>query len=278
MDDLVLLKQLPPVLFDEVTRDLASYTVAFVRVDEIGDGHRKGQLLGSGILVSVNDTRAILTADHVLEVLPKTGPLGVFLEKTSEPRTLETEGLIFRSIAHGKGDAEGPDMGAVIIAPHVGTAIAARKSFVRLDSQRDRMLTDPPELRDGVWFAQGFLEERTVVIPDPDGSGTTTRFYNFSGVGGPDEALEVAGYDYFEFPVTHESRSEAPLSWGGMSGGGLWQVPLERQGEGFVYLRPLLSGVLFYQWPTTDTQCGVRAHGRKSIYDIAYRAISGREP
>jgi hypothetical protein len=63
-----------------------------------------------------------------------------------------------------------------------------------------------------------------------------------------------------------------------MSGGGLWQIPLKRQGSGLVHLPPLLSGILFYQQPTTATECGVRGHGRRSVYERAYKRIQGCKP
>ena len=55
-----------------------------------------------------------------------------------------------------------------------------------------------------------------------------------------------------------------------MSGGGMWQVPFKREGSALTYLSPFLSGVMFYQQPTTPTECGVRGHGRRSIYEVAY--------
>lgn len=198
------------------------------------------------------------------------------LEKTSEPHTLDTTGLAFLPIARGTCDADGPDLGAVVLAPQLAASIGAKRLFFNLDAKRDRMLSEPPDVRDGVWFAQGFLEERTVVTADPDG-GTTTRFYNFSGIGGPDGPTERGGYDYYVYPVSHEARSDAPLSWGGMSGGGVWQVPLKRKDGNLVALRPLLSGVLFYQRATTATECGVVAHGLRSVYGVAYNSILGRE-
>ena len=226
MDDEVLVKDLPPDLIESVLYEISAYTVAFVRVKDMG-GRRFCTLLGSGVLVAAAGTKAILTAHHVIQVLPKTGRLCVMLEKTSEPHTLNTKGLAFLSIARGTNDADGPDLGAVVLAPHLAGSIAAKKVFFNLDRKRDEMLSDSPDVRDGVWFAQGFLEERMVATEDPDG-GTTTNFYNFSGVGGPDGPVERGGYDYYEYPVTHESRLEAPVSWGGMSGGGVWRIPLAR--------------------------------------------------
>jgi hypothetical protein len=103
-------------------------------------------------------------------------------------------------------------------------------------------------------------------------------FYNFTGLGCPETSQRIGDHDYFDFPVSYEARPVAPVSWGGMSGGGLWQVPLKQEGNSLRHLSPLLSGILFYQQPTSETECGVRAHGRRSVYEVAYRHIEDREP
>lgn len=268
----MLVKDLPRTLIDAVVEDLARYTIAFLRVENAAGSHQ-AVLLGSGVLVSVGTKFAILTAHHVVQELPATGRFGLFLGRTSQPHTIDTQGVAIVKIARGTQDSVGPDLGAVLLAPQISSAIAAKKVFYNLESRRDRLLNDPPDLRDGAWFAQGFLEERTVVAPDPIEPGVTKYFYNFTGVGGPETSQQIADHDYFDFPVSHEGRSAAPVSWGGMSGGGLWQVLLERREGNLTHLTPLLSGVLFYQQPTTETECGVRGHGRRSLYEVAYSCI-----
>lgn len=234
-------------------------------------------LQGSGVLVSAGGTRAILTAQHVLKTLPRSGRIPLFLQRTGEPHSIDTAGLAFLDIARGREDHVGPDLAALVLAPQIGASIAAKKLFFNLDLPRAKALEGLPDLRDGVWCAQGFLDERGVVAADPADGVATKYFYNFSGLGGPDQTQELDGYDYFEFPVSAESRDGAPRSWGGMSGGGLWQVPLKQKGEDVVPLAPILSGILFYQHPTTETVSGVRAHGRRSVYEIAYAAITASE-
>jgi hypothetical protein len=49
----------------------------------------------------------------------------------------------------------------------------------------------------------------------------------------------------------------------------LWQIQVKRDGDSLAPAKPLLSGIVFYQSPTTETSCGVRAHGRESVYRIA---------
>lgn len=139
-------------------------------------------------------------------------------------------------------------------------------------------LNNPPDIRDGVWFAQGFLHERTQIAPDPIEAGLTKSFYNFTGVGGAEEGKQIGGYDYFEFPVSPQGRDVAPVSWGGISGGGLWQVQLKRRDGTLEHLHPVLLGSHVLPEPTTETTCGVRGHGRRTIYDVVYGRIGRREP
>ena len=272
MEDIVLVKDLPADLVDSVIQDLACYTIAFLRLKEVG-GNCDADLLGSGVLVAAGQQRAILTAHHVVNELPSSGRIGLFLDRTTQAHTIDTAAISILKIARGTQDSIGPDLAAVILAPQIAGSIGAKKTFFNLDTRRDWLLNNPPDLSDGVWFAQGFLEERTVVRPDPIEDGPTKYFYNFTGMGGPDTSPQIGDHDYFEFPVGLTSRHEAPVSWGGMSGGGLWQVRLKREDGRLRHMPPILSGVMFYQHPTTPTECGVRGHGRHSVYKVAYRAI-----
>lgn len=275
----ITIGQLPDSLFEAVALHLAQYSIGFLRIEQTPRG-QDAILLGSGTLVTVGSTHAILTAHHVLQVLPKHGRIGLILSPTLHQHTVDIQALVYKEIARGTIDAEGPDLGAVILAPAIAPAIAAKKTFYNLDACREQLLHTPPDLHDGAWFVHGFVDERTVEEPGRDGFSLIKGFYSFSGAGGPDELPVPKGdHDYFAFPVSYDARSVSPNSFGGMSGGGLWQVTLLRDPQGDI--RPkksLLSGVVFYQEATTDTQCGVKCHGRSSVYNVAYEAIGKREP
>ena len=175
MDEVVLIMDLPPTLTDAVIQDLMSYTIAFLRVDHNAT-NPPADLLGSGVLLSIGSRRAILTAHHVVQVLPTTGRIGLFLGRTGQPHTIDPQGISILKIARGTHDAVGPDLAAILLAPQIAGAIEAKKIFYNLEKRRDRLLNYPPELRDGAWFAQGFLEERTTVGLDPVESGFTKYF------------------------------------------------------------------------------------------------------
>ena len=275
MDETVLVKNLPRTLVESVIHDISNYTVGFLRVTD-ANVRVDADLLGSGVLVSSGTTRAILTADHVVEVLPRSGRVGLLLSRTTQPHTIDTGGIAPIKIGRGRSESTGPDLAIIVLASQIAGSIAAKKLFFNLQAHRDRLLNSPPSLRDGAWFAQGFLQERTLVRPDPVEEGLTKYFYNFTGLGGPDTIQCANDYDYFDYPVSPVARIEAPMNWGGMSGGGIWQVPLKRVNGALTHGPAVLSGVMFYQYQTTDTKCGIKAHGPRSVYDRAMKAI--REP
>ena len=64
-----------------------------------------------------------------------------------------------------------------------------------------------------------------------------------------------------------------------MSGGGLWQVPLKRGAKGKIeHKTPILSGIVFYQKPTTEMYCGVKCHGRQSVYKAVFDTLKQKTP
>jgi hypothetical protein len=248
-------------------------TIGFVGTKHVS-GRRVPHLLGSGVLVSANRKKAILTAGHVLDVLPKTDRLGLFMTPGSELETIDSSGLARVEFPRGSQESTGPDLGALILAPTIASSIGAKKTFVNLDRHRDKVLSATRGVHDGIWLAQGFLAEETILVHEP--GGVHCYLYNFSAIGGPDEIIRVAEHEYVDYPVSFEARENCPVSWGGMSGGGLWQVPLSLTGDEITDAYPILAGILFYQHPTSDTTAGVRGHAWRSIYGEAYDAISGR--
>jgi len=265
------LRELPDTVIKAAGMDVAKYSVGFINVQSTPPDPKGWALLGSGTFVSVGSTYAILTAHHVLSILPRKGNLGLLLSPTRQQYTVDTQGIAYVPIARGPREAEGPDLGAIVLAPSIASSIGAKKAFYSLDSRRDQMLRSPPDLHDGFWIVNGVVEREK--------DGFVKRFYYLTATGGPDECIMNEDYDYFDFPVSYAGRPVAPKSFGGMSGGGLWQIPLTHDAQGEItYKTPLFSGVVFYQEPTTEVSCGVKCHGRLSVYDKAFEAIEGNKP
>ena len=92
--------------------------------------------------------------------------------------------------------------------------------------------------------------------------------------GGPDEApVNRDGFDFISMPVTYGSNPDIPLSFEGMSGGGLWQIQLTNEAAGIEAGELLLSGVVFYQEALSNNRRNVICHYRNSVYQTAYERI-----
>lgn len=268
-------ENLPPLLVDKITKRLGLHTVLFIRVNtqEIYP-----EPMGCGVLVSAGNTRAILTAYHVvqaIDALPANERLGVLLEGTNQLQTIDRNGIQSLKIARGKNDLNGPDLGAFILAPIIAGSIASIKVFYILDGRRDQLIDTPPDLN-GVWVALGYVGERTVVSPLPGGKGGTVTFNGNSLFSCPEVVRELDGYDYWDYPLGPLSE-QPPHSWKGLSGSGLWQIPLNSQGGSLGHDPPLLSGILFYEHKV-KSHWWIRCHGRQSIYEQAFKAIQDCDP
>src|SRR5437660_523808 len=143
MDKLILLKDVPPAVLGSLQRNVWFHTVGFLRLART-TRTLEPQLLGSGILVSANGVKAILTAGHVIDKLPNTGRIGLFMEAGTAYESIDAAGVICRKI-RGNRESEGPDVGVVVLAQTIAGTVGARKSFYNLDMKRAAVLDRPPD-------------------------------------------------------------------------------------------------------------------------------------
>ena len=137
------------------------------------------------------------------------------------------------------------------------------------------ILNQPPSLTEGLWVVQGLIAERTKEELDLAHKVKTVRFFELCSLGGVTSYMN-GHYDYFRVPIKYEDHRSVPASYKGTSGGGLWQVRLNRKSPDDEISHatvPTLSGVAFYQERTESGQSALRCHGRQSIYKDAYEAI-----
>ena len=266
------------MLFRKCVESQWHYTVGFVRVER-SKRAEDAILLGSGVLVQVGNVHAILTADHVLDVLPRSGRLGLILSDKSERTTIDVSGIEYLSIARGDDSGRGPDIGAVLLFDPIASTLEARKSYYILDRTKERLLSTPPDDRQGIWIAQGFVEEMTVLDPNPSPYERVKGFCQYGAVGGVEDYVSSGDHDYYTFPLNEPPSESFPSNFGGCSGGGLWHVLLkETEGGELAVDQTLLQGLTFFQQPPHEGSSALRCHGPKSIYDVAYSEIEKHSP
>ena len=139
--------------------------------------------------------------------------------------------------------------------------INAHKVFLDLVQQRQAFLTDPWELDRGIWAVTGMSGEESEIEGRAFFSGVRDKFKRGEWDDIDSSAdLALAG---------------VPQTFGGISGGGLWQVPLARSKKTNQLTWPgrkRFQGVAYWQTFPEDNHRLIRCHGPEGIFETAWKA------
>lgn len=300
----ILLRDIPQEVTRPAAMDTFHYTVGLTSLSR----SNKFSMM-TGILVSVENKRAILTAYHVIEELFKNNHINVILElRNSAPATIHTRDCHkFRIPSHGvkvKDPELGPDLGLLVFPPNFMNSIVATKSTYGLARYRDSMIQEAGAgiVSDTAFYIMtGYPDEGKTSENKVEVSGKTINhnqtdhLFLFSALGAPENPRIVNEFDYISLPLEGEEGlsviRDVPIaehlkptppqrSWGGMSGGGVWRAGIWKDQEtGEIRRRPpQLYGVMFYEHRRKDTNgverpYEIKAHGPISIYKHAFEVI-----
>jgi hypothetical protein len=260
----------PQEIVEEIGRAASHFSIGFVRMTKRKSGEN-AVLGGSGTLVQVDGLYGVLTADHVLEKLPATQDIGLIIPTRDEPivhrPTLARDAVHRLRIGHGRCTREGPDLGLLLLSSVDAGWLEARKSFYNLTRHRDEVLPNPPGRTDGLWVLCGFADEFTIEHEPQRGFSKIKGFHGACGAGWVRREYISGDFDYCEFEVGDAGPDKPPQSFGGFSGGGLWQARLARMPEGHLIAhQPVLGGVAFYESPERNGRNVITCHAWRSIY------------
>jgi hypothetical protein len=176
--------------------------------------------------------------------------------------------LTLHKIAKGTDDATGPDIGLIALPIQDISYLKSRKVFYNVNKRKRSHGVTPLDTKTGFWLTCGFPGEweqsRT-----SDNADTVLKSYGaLCGSSSISKEYVANGYDYLEINVDCSSANpELPSSFGGLSGAGVWQMPLVKNQVGEI--KPdefILSGVAFYQTSVERGRRCLRCHGRRTIY------------
>jgi len=272
--DFFLTSELPERFLQRAAHMLHSYSTGLVKITfREGEGEH-GQLIGSGTFVSVGDCSGILTVQHVVELIDEPREIGLILIEGAHRPTIDRQHVEILEIAKPRVKGEGPDLAFIRLPDQKAREVAHYKHFYNLDFDRDEMLRNPPERHATVWFVCGIPDEWKSELSSEAGFMQVKSFYGECGAGGANRVYTKDGYDYVDSWVEYTEESRLPSTFGGISGGGLWQVLYSGGPPDEVEpMRYILAGVPFAQSPIENGLRSIICHGWRSVYSQAYSAI-----
>jgi hypothetical protein len=255
-------------LLREALNDLRQYATFFVV---------EGKLVGSGTFVRVNGIPGILTArhvwDHIVELKPKK--VGIQVSEKRHHFSIDLDLLIPMLNLRRRSEAFGPDIEFIRLPIRDAGLIQAVKSFYNLDVDRSKRCKLSSN-RLGAQLISGALDEMSRNVGKPN----EARGHLVVKVGGlfleRGRKTRRGRFDYWELAVEANANG-APMSYGGVSGGGLWKVIVGRAPLADLSSSKItgiyLSGVVFYQSAMKNERRVLRAHGADVVYKMLPRLV-----
>lgn len=262
------IKDIPQAVLDQVEAGLRHYFVPILalwkreQVPEL-------KLIGSGTLIEIGDKGYILTAAHVWDAARRADTLHLLMMAGRAKVEIRCADISARTIWDREGPEEwGPDLALLEIPPLQLSWLKAHKSFLSFEQQRADLSENPPMIEKGLWAIYGVVGEFSTVVVDPEEKSLNAELVSRAFFCGITQTHSDAEFDYYD------SRADlrlpgVPSSFGGVSGGSLWQVGLSisKSGDYSWDGKRHFRGVAFWQSSAADEQRIVRFHGPRSIFE-----------
>ena len=241
----------------EIQNHLADYVVGIV-VPMDGGGSR---VLGSGVLVSIEGRRGLLTCGHVADKYGDLTDIGLaqFIAGTTQRRTVpisDAQKLILGTNEKKIWTDTDFDLAFTYFWPEVAGSVGAKSSFLNIERNRERIEGGQSTEDKVVDIMFGLVEEYSETPVKQDGQIISPmRAVIYRG------SMESEEGGLIRFQTADDNPEVLPKSFGGLSGSGLWRVHLAEQ-DGKVSISEVrLWGIASYQVDKENNSGQVRGQG-----------------
>jgi hypothetical protein len=211
-------------------------------------------VVGSGVLVSIEGRRGILTAGHVADVYNKLPEIGLvrFVAGDQQRRIIplgNTQTIILASSASFEDGKEVLDLAFTMLPPDIASSIEAQGLFLNIEKNRAKIEGPTPDEGGHCDAALGLIAEFSdkPFIQGTDWISPMRGVLHTGHVCAQENGLltiEAMNYNFHKLPE----------KFGGMSGGGLWRVYFVEDGESRI-VSITLVGVVSWQIDQTHLAC-----------------------
>jgi hypothetical protein len=235
---------------DQILARIANFAVGLVI-----RGGRASKVLGSGVLVSIEGRRGILTCGHVAEQYEKLSEIGIikFVAGGHQRRILklgETQTVIVQSSDTFEEKKEVLDLAFTVLSPDLASSMEAHSVFLNIDKNRTKMEAMASSRGNNVDAMLGLVEEFS---QEPFIEGTQV----VSLMRGVLHSGRVSAQEngLLTFKAMDYNLPEMPKCFGGMSGAGVWRVYFEEGENETKVVEAMLCGITSWQIDDTKLAC-----------------------
>jgi hypothetical protein len=271
MDYDVRIGDIPQSLLDDIGTDLQHYLAPILGL-AVANQHDLLRLIGSGTFVKVDSTYSILTAAHVGDATERFQTIGLALTSYESWFSIPRDVISVRRLRDTTSDEFGPDLALLEIPAVLVERILAHKSVLDLSRQRRIFCTETSQLDSGLWAVTGIAEGLSDVRARPAQHTFEADVHGRAFFCGIQNIRERDGYDYLDAGADMATAG-IPPSFGGVSGAGLWQIPLsvDKTGRLSWNRKKNFRGVAFWESAIQEGCRVIRCHGPKSLFDKAWK-------
>ncbi|GLS20702.1 hypothetical protein GCM10007874_37190 [Labrys miyagiensis] len=229
-------------LLDAISDQLSHFAIGLVeRVEGAGS-----KVLGSGVLVSIEGRRGILTCGHVAEQYEARCDIGlVRLIAGTQKRQIIDITDAHHIIVHSSDNwTEGDlDLAFTFLNPEVADSIATQSVFLNAEKNRTKIEGGEPTVYSCVDVMFGLVAEYSEAPAIEGGKFVSPmRAVLYSGKMHSDKNALL------RFQTTNDDPNELPKDFGGLSGSGLWRIHFMDHGDGkFEIIHKQLWGIASWQ-------------------------------
>jgi len=211
------------------------------------------------------------------------GELGVGLSNGMQAFCIKRQYIIVHYPRKSLSDEYGPDIAFIeILDQSKIETIHAIKSFWEISSQNyETCVRACSSNSKYLWAIAGIPEASLTEEPPQGGFNQVSGLQHQIYFGGARESFEKNGIDYIEIDANYSTDTKIPESFGGISGGGLWTIPVKNNTnniEELVFADPVLAGLVFYQTEKANDIRRLRCHGPKFLYSSIIEEMEKRRP